>query len=104
MKAVHESNFKEQVIEVLQNGGLYIGASAGALILSPTIALASEIEPDENEVGLSNLNGMNLIEFEILPHYTPELESEVKTYQAKTPYQVKVISNEEILVTSPNLN
>lgn len=104
LKAVHESNFKEQVIEVLQNGGLYIGASAGALVLSPTIALASEIEPDENEVGLSNLNGMNLIEFEILPHYTPELESEVKTYQAKTPYQVKVISNEEILVTSPNLN
>jgi len=98
MKAVNESNFKEEVLKVLDRGGLYIGASAGALILSPTIAIAGEVEPDENEVGLKDLTGMNIINFEILPHYNPEQDTQINNYKLKAKNEIKLISNDEIIV------
>lgn len=98
MKAVNESNFKTEVLKVLNRGGVYIGASAGALILSPTIAMAGEVEPDENEVGLLDMTGMNIINFEILPHYSPEQDSQINAYKLKTKNEIKVITNDEIIV------
>jgi dipeptidase E len=98
MKAVNESNFKEEVLKVLDRDGLYIGASAGALILSPTIAIAGEVEPDENEVGLKDLTGMNIINFEILPHYSPEQDTQINNYKLKAKNEIKLITNDEIIV------
>lgn len=98
MKAVNGSNFKEEVLKVLDRGGLYIGASAGALILSPTIAIAGEVEPDENEVGLEDMTGMNIINFEILPHYSPEQDTQINNYKLKAKNEIKLITNDEIIV------
>jgi dipeptidase E len=98
MKAVKESNFKEKVLNVLNRGGIYIGASAGALILSPTISIAGEVEPDDNEVGLEDMSGMNIIDFEILPHYSPEQDPQISDYKLKTNIEIKLITNEEIIV------
>jgi len=97
LKFVQESNFKEEVIKLLNNNGLYIGASAGAIILTPTIRIAGEITPDENLVNIENLEGINLVNFELLPHYEPELLAEVEKYRKKTSNEVKLISNEEVL-------
>lgn len=98
MKAVNESNFKEEILKVLNRGGMYIGASAGALILSPTIAIAGEVEPDDNEVGLEEMSGMNIIDFETLPHYSPDQDSQIRTYKLKTNNEIKLITNDEIIV------
>ena len=97
MKYVQESNFKEEVIKCLDRGGLYIGTSAGAIIATPTIQIAGEIEPDENEVNLTNLEAMNLIEFEVLPHYEHSMDSELEIYKNKTFREVKTITNDEII-------
>lgn len=98
MQAVNNSNFKSEILKALNRGGLYVGASAGALILSPTIAIAGNVEPDENEVGLTDMTGMNLINFEILPHYSPEQDEQIKIYKSKSSNEIKVITNEEIIV------
>ncbi|MDF2885077.1 MAG: peptidase family protein [Clostridiaceae bacterium] len=48
------------------NGGIIVGVSAGALIASPTIGSARF--GDENEVGLTDLSALNLVNFEVMPH------------------------------------
>lgn len=56
----------------LERGGVYVGVSAGSIVVTPSIAVA-EVEPaDENEVGLANLNGLGLVDFEVCPH-VPEI-------------------------------
>lgn len=48
-------------------GGLLIGASAGALMLTPSIALASD--EDENIVGMTDFTGFGFVNFEFYPHW-----------------------------------
>ena len=98
LKYAQTSNFKEEVIKLLNNHGLYIGTSAGSIIVTPTIAIAGEVEPDENLVNLTNLEGMNLVDFEVLPHYDPEQDSQIQAYKTKTSNEIKLISNDDILI------
>lgn len=56
-----------------ESGGVIVGLSAGALLLTPHIELASipSHEADENDVGLKNLRALGLVRFEFSPHYSP---------------------------------
>lgn len=53
---------------------VYVGVSAGSIITTPTIAIASVGEADENLAGTTDLSGLSLVEFEVSPH-TPEIVS-----------------------------
>lgn len=50
-----------------ESGGLLIGASAGALMMTPSIALAVDV--DENSPGLTDLSGFAFVDFIFHPHY-----------------------------------
>lgn len=54
---------------------VYVGASAGSIVMTPTIALAA-VEPggDENIPGVKDLSGLGFVDFEVSPH-TPEFMS-----------------------------
>lgn len=56
-----------------KGGGVLAGLSAGGLILTPTIDLASypPFDADENEVGLKNFTSLGLLPFEFYPHFSP---------------------------------
>lgn len=51
--------------KVLDGGGLLIGASAGSLMMTPTIELAKS----ENIISLKDSTGFNFVPFEFFPHY-----------------------------------
>jgi dipeptidase E len=50
---------------------VFVGTSAGSILMTPSIAVAAVDEGDENTPGISNLTGLGLIDFEVSPH-TPE--------------------------------
>jgi dipeptidase E len=50
---------------------VYVGISAGSIIMTPSIAIASTGPADENTPGLTNLDGLSIVNFEVSPH-TPE--------------------------------
>lgn len=83
-----------------QENKLYIGVSAGSMILTPTVRLAAEIEPDENRTGLTDLQGLNITNFEIYPHYHNELEEQLAAYEKKYNVTVKRLGNEDYLQLS----
>ena len=72
---------REQVAALCDRGGLYIGSSAGAVLVSPTIAAAGEVHPDKNEDGVTDLTGLHFIEQHIIPHYDSSLDEEIDRFR-----------------------
>lgn len=72
----------------VRRGGVLAGLSAGGLIMTPTIELAGVegLDPDENEIGLKDLRGLDLVNFEFSPHFTPSK----KKIQSHLAYSKKV--------------
>ena len=53
----------------INNGKLYIGESAGAIVAAPDIGYSAEMDCAEKAPGLKDYAGLNLTEFYVVPHY-----------------------------------
>ena len=76
LKGLKETHAFENLKEYIENGGLIMGGSAGALIFGECIDTCLKDElvikscNDENKVGLKDTKGFNCIKgYSILPHY-----------------------------------
>ena len=98
LKYARETNFKDAIVKLLGRGGVYIGVSAGAIILTPTVQIAASVDPEPNEVGITNLEGFGLIDFEVHPHYNPSHDKELTAYQKTTANKVIRISNSQAII------
>ena len=58
------------IIEQVNKGKLYIGESAGSVITSPDIAYLSAMDSMKKAPLLVDTQGLKLVEFYTLPHYT----------------------------------
>jgi dipeptidase E len=63
-------------------GGILIGVSAGAMVMSPTIDVAGIIDP--NDVQLKDTSAFDLAQLHILPHYSSDLHEDALTNFSKT--------------------
>lgn len=70
------------------------GFSAGALVLTPTINVCNLPNYDDNLVGLQDLTGLNLVKFEIFPHYSTVQREILDTYKKTTSNKVTEISDD----------
>ena len=75
-----------------------IGVSAGAILLTPTIRIANEIEPDVNDGRLSDFHALDLVNEEFLPHYEDALYDLVESYKSKHNVDVVSSRNGEFIV------
>ncbi len=68
---LRRSGFGEVLKRRAESGLPLAGHSAGAIVLTPTIATASypEDDRDEDDVGLTDLAALSLVGFEFFPHY-----------------------------------
>jgi len=92
LKHLRESGLLDHLRRFAKKGGVLAGLSAGALIMSPTTALAADygLGPDENDVGLKDFKSMGLFPFEFSPHFHPK-PKDIKAhlnYSKKTKYPV----------------
>lgn len=53
---------------------VYVGVSAGSIVMTPNIGIAPVDDGDENLPGITDLTGFNFVNFEVSPH-TPEMVS-----------------------------
>lgn len=75
------------------------GFSAGALVLTPTIEVCNLPNYDENLVGITELTGLNLVNFEVFSHYEEtQHKSALNKYRTTTKNEVKEITNDGYLV------
>lgn len=92
------TNFSEVIKECVNNGGVYIGVSAGSILLAPSIQLEAEFEPEKIPAGFWDFSGLGLVPATIIPHYETSLEAIVLDFEKKYGYKVIRLTNDDMLV------
>lgn len=95
------------IIDEVNNGKLYIGESAGAIITSANIEYVKSMDSIKKAPDLENFDGLNLVDFYPVPHYTDFpfkkiAQQIVKDYSAVLKLQ-PISNNEVILVENNNI-
>lgn len=98
LKFAREANFKTAIENLLERDGVYIGVSAGSIIVGPSIAIAGEVAADSNDIGLENLTGFGITDLIILPHYSPEIEEEIIAFENKYSVKVERLNNSQAIL------
>lgn len=71
------------------------GFSAGAIVLTPSIEICNLPDSDQNLIGLKDLEALNIVDFEIFPHYKKELHERIlEDYINTTENRVREITDE----------
>ncbi len=88
LKILKQKGLIEPLREFAQQGGVLAGMSAGSIIMTPNITMASipSFDNDDNFVELKDLSSLNLTQFEFSPHYVAieDLDKELRVYSATT--------------------
>lgn len=72
LEKARESGFDKVIRKIVDDGVIYIGGSAGAVIAGPTIAPVARLDDPASAPNLKSFKGLNLVDFVILPHYGKE--------------------------------
>ena len=98
------SNGFAQPLRRLAEQGTLIGVSAGAIVLTPSIAVIDVFTPGMNsDVGLTDKTGLSLCDCEILPHYSKFLtrfdrfEERAQEYEQQNDVTLHRLSDGEAL-------
>lgn len=86
LKELKEKNLVKKIIQAINNGVIYIGSSAGSIILGKTIETA--LPYDENWVGIEDFTGLNIVDGIIIPHANRKQEF---IAEVKEKYKDKII-------------
>ena len=103
LNAVRQTGFDKTIKQFVDSDKLYLGVSAGTILVTPSIQIAA-VEPfDPNDVGLTDLTGLNLVDFEISVH-TPEIVSleNVEKYTQNHKTKLYAISDQTALKVVDN--
>lgn len=98
LKFAREANFKLSTEKLLERNGIYIGVSAGSIIVGPSIEITGEVAADKNEIGLEDLTGFGITNLIVLPHYSLEVEEETKDFEEKHGVTVERLSNSQAVL------
>lgn len=93
---VRESRFDDIIKKLINEGVVYVGASAGSMILGPDIGLTAIL--DQNDIKLQNTIGLNMVDVAVSPHYCKEEEIMVKEWQEKAEYEILPLKDNQALL------
>lgn len=82
LKIIRETGFGKILNDLLNEGKVYIGTSAGAYVMCPTIEV-TDWKKDSNNFGVTDFTALNYIPFVLKVHYKDE-EMEFVKEKAKT--------------------
>lgn len=85
LKKIRDTKFDMKLKEAIEKGMIYVGSSAGSIVLGNTIELA--LAYDKNEVNLTDFTGLKMIDGIIVPHANRKQEF-IK--EKKLQYQNKI--------------
>lgn len=101
LKHIREKGLEQEVRDFINRNCVYIGLSAGSIIMSKT--LDENLSEDKNEVGLKDLNGFGFIDFNLLVHWDTFMEglhAKQLMYSWETGRKVVCLTDEQaVLVT-----
>ena len=96
LKKVRETGFDKVIIDFAKTDKLYLGVSAGSILVCPNIDIASSF--DENNVNLADLTGLNLTDVIVSPHFCEEEKPIIDKFKKKSQYKVISLTDNQALL------
>lgn len=93
LNQIRKHKFDSWLLKALETK-VYLGVSAGSIVVAPTIKIASCEPADENVPKITDFTGLKLVNFEISPH-TPEVVSykTITKYAKLTSHPIYALDN-----------
>lgn len=98
LKAIRETGFDEILKELLEQGKVYIGTSAGAYIMCPTIEVSNWNDTGRDRFGLTDLTALNYVPFVLKVHYTDDKEVVVSENMKGLSYPLRILRDGQGIV------
>lgn len=106
LKSIRNHSFDQQLIEYVQRGGVLAGLSAGAILMTPTIATASypKFDRDDNDVKIRSMESLGLVPFDFFPHYDaqPEYAAELVKQSKKLARPIYAVADGGGIIVEEN--
>jgi dipeptidase E len=103
LQKAKESGFDKIVKKLIPKGVIYVGASAGADLVCPTIEPVKPFDDLSEAPGLKSFKGLNLVDFIVLPHFDKKnklvCEKIIKEY-GKKGYRVIPITDQQAIIVN----
>lgn len=97
MAKLKESGLDKKIVELVNNGAIYVGASAGSVAAGPDISIAGPF--DENDIGLKDMAGLCLMDIVTSPHYNETKEKIIiEEFEGKLPYKIVPLTDSQALL------
>lgn len=91
LKAIRNSYFPELLKNLLNQGRVYIGISAGAYIMCPTIEVANWNENGRDRFGVIDFKALNYLPFILKCHYTDDQKIKIEEKKKSLKYPLKLL-------------
>jgi dipeptidase E len=97
---LRKSGLDKALVEFAKKDNFVLsGFSAGALVLTPTIKMCNLPNFDDNLVGLTDVTGLGIVDFEVFPHYNELTQKDLlDTYRQTAEHKIREISNEDSII------
>lgn len=93
---VRKTGFDKKIKEMVEKGVVYVGVSAGSILVGPNIGLAGPFDP--NDFGVTDYTGVNLTDKVICPHYNEKNEAFINKFKEKDNYEIVRLNDGQALV------
>ena len=103
LEQVRKSGLDKYLEELINSGKIYIGASAGSVLVGPNIEAAGW-DPgwDKNINGLEDLTGINIVPYLVAPHFTEEDRDIIERNKPNVNYEVVPITDKQAILIKDN--
>jgi len=102
MHKTKETGFDKAIKQFVQDGKVYLGVSAGSMIIGPNIEIAGLCKDwDKNDIGLKDFTGLNLTDIEICPHFQDYPDKErFEKFKKTVDYKLIGLTDEQALLVT----
>ena len=90
LKVVRETGFDKILKKELEKGKVYIGTSAGAFLMCPSVEV-SNWDKEQEMFGITDFTALNYIPFILKVHYKDEQEELVKEKIKTLKYSIRIL-------------
>jgi len=99
---VRKSGFDKIVKELVEQGVVYAGSSAGSYLVCPTIEASNWKPADKPRFGVTDFTALNLVPFVMSVHFTPEYRDIIKQAAPSCKYPIKILTDQQALAVEDN--
>lgn len=92
LSEIRKTGFDKKIIDFVNSGKVYIGVSAGSIIMCPDISISAPFDP--NDVGLQDTTGLKMINKVITPHYQRKEKEVIDEIEKKLNWDVIIRLND----------